>query len=400
MFIKRRRFIAQSSLVTAGTLFVPKFLQAAAGPLYKGTAEPERILIVIQLSGGNDGLNTVIPISNDIYYQSRPSIGIAANKAAVIHTDAALHPALTAFQKMYDQGELAILNNVGYPNPDRSHFRSMDIWHSASSSHDYWNTGWLGRYLDHACHGCDKPTQVLEINDVLSLALKGEQHKGIATQDPAQLFATSSAPYFKQLAKHDHPHEPLADYLYKTLADTINSAESIFTAAKAGSTNSIYPNTALAKHLKTVASLIAGGMNTSVYYLSLGSFDTHVNQAAQQQRLLAELNGAVEAFVADIKKQNRFKDVLLMTFSEFGRRVAQNASAGTDHGAANNMFFVSGSLKEKGLLNSMPKLQQLVNGDIPFDIDFRRVLATVLQQWLKTDPTPILKESFQALSFV
>jgi uncharacterized protein (DUF1501 family) len=156
----------------------------------------------------------------------------------------------------------------------------------------------------------------------------------------------------------------------------------------------------LGKNLKTVASLIAGGMNTKVYYLSLGSFDTHVNQAGQQQRLLTELNDAVSAFVQDMKKQQRFNDVLLMTFSEFGRRVAQNASAGTDHGAANNMFIVSGSLKEKGLLNEMPNLQQLVNGDVPFEIDFRRVFTTVLQQWLKTDAQAVLHQSFAPLTFI
>lgn len=403
MLIKRRQFLTQSSLAAVGTLWIPEFLQAAATPLYKANASPERILVVIQLSGGNDGLNTVIPIRNDIYYRLRPGIGIKATQAASLTDEAALHPALTAFQKMYSNGELAILNKVGYPNPDRSHFRSMDIWHTASDSHEYWNSGWLGRYLDYACKGNDAPTQVLEIDDVLSLALKGEQHKGMATTDPTRLFNTSNAPFFRKLAAQYNTymeHEPVATYLYKTLADTVQSAESIFKAAKAGATQTLYPNTALGKHLKTVASLIAGGINTSVYYLSLGSFDTHINQTNQQQRLLKELNDAVECFVADLKKQQRFADVMLMTFSEFGRRVSQNASGGTDHGAAGNMFFISGGLKQQGLLNGMPDLQQLVNGDVPFEIDFRQVLATVLQQWLHVDAEQILKRHFKPLCFV
>jgi len=200
-------------------------------------------------------------------------------------------------------------------------------------------------------------------------------------------------------ANHRH-EEPVADYLYKTLADTVQSADTIFKASKAGTTAHVYPATGLGKSLKTIASLIAGGMNTSVYYLSLGSFDTHVNQAAQQQRLLVELNGAVEAFVKDMKQQNRFNDVLMMSFSEFGRRVGQNASAGTDHGTANNMFFVGGSLKQQGLLNSMPTLLDLDNGDLKYRVDFRNVLSTVLENWLGTSASAILKGSFKPMAFV
>jgi uncharacterized protein (DUF1501 family) len=401
MYIKRRHFLKNSSLAAAGTLMVPQFLQAMYRQQLPIESSGHKVLIVIQLSGGNDGLNTVIPISNDIYYQKRPVIAIEKNKAAPLTDDAALHPALTSFRALYDQGELAILNDVGYPNPDRSHFRSMDIWHTASASNEIWNTGWLGRYLDAQCANCAQPTQILELDDVLSLALKGDIQKGIAFKDPALLFKSSNAPFFKQLMNDHHSHEePLADYLYKTLADTVQSADSIFKASKLGTTANKYPDTGLGKSLRTIASLMAGGMNTSVYYLSLGSFDTHVNQAAQQQRLLAELNGAVEAFVKDMKQQNRFKDVLMMSFSEFGRRVGQNASAGTDHGTANNMFFVGGSLKQQGLLNSMPTLLDLDNGDLKYRVDFRNVLATVLQNWLGAPTADILKGNFNPMAFI
>ncbi|HSC53709.1 MAG TPA: DUF1501 domain-containing protein [Phnomibacter sp.] len=401
MHIKRRNFLINSSLATAGTLMVPQFLQA----MYKqkmpmGTAG-NKVLIVIQLSGGNDGLNTVIPIRNDVYYQKRPGLGITKDKATILTDEAGLNPALTAFKTLYDNGELAILNDVGYPNPDRSHFRSMDIWHTASASNEIWNTGWLGRYLDAQCANCSQPTQILELDDVLSLAMKGETNKGIAFQDPSLLFKSSNAPFFKDLTKaHTHHDEPVADYLYKTLADTVQSADMIFKASKMGTAATNYPATGLGKSLKTIGALIAGGMNTSVYYVSLGSFDTHVNQAAQQNRLLTELNGAVEAFVKDMKQQGRFDDVLMMSFSEFGRRVGQNASAGTDHGTANNMFFVGGSLKQKGLLNTMPTLLDLENGDLKYRVDFRNVLATVLENWLGTPSKSILKGSFAPMQFV
>jgi uncharacterized protein (DUF1501 family) len=401
MYIKRRHFIKNSSLVAAGTAMVPQFLQAMYKQHIPASTDAQKILLVIQLSGGNDGLNTVIPISNDIYYQKRPSIAIDKNKAGKLNDDAALHPALPFFRSLYDNGELAILNDVGYPNPDRSHFRSMDIWHSGSPANEIWSTGWLGRYLDAQCSNCTQPTQILELDDVLSLAMKGEVHKGIAFKDPAFLHKSSNSPYFKQLLESHNTHEePLADYLYKTLTDTVQSAEAIFKAAKTGNTAITYPATGMGKNLKTIASLIAGGINTQVYYLSLGSFDTHINQAAQQQRLLSELNNAVEAFVQDMKQQNRFNDVLLMTFSEFGRRVGQNASAGTDHGTANNMFFASGSLKQKGLLNSMPTLLDLDNGDLKYRVDFRNVFATVLDNWLKIPSTTILKGTFQPIGFV
>jgi len=401
MYIKRRHFIKNSSLATAGTLMVPQFLQAMYRQNPPISSGGQKVLIVIQLSGGNDGLNTVIPIGSDIYYQKRPALAIEKNKAGRLTDEAALHPALVAFRSMYDNGELAILNDVGYPNPDRSHFRSMDIWQSASGANEIWNTGWLGRYLDAQCTNCTQPTQILELDDVLSLAMKGEVHKGIAFKDPAMLFKSSNAPYFKQLVDAYHTHEePLADYLYKTLADTVQSADVIFKASKTGNTSTSYPTTGLGKSLKTIASLIAGGINTSVYYLNLGSFDTHVNQAAQQQRLLTELNDAVEAFVKDMKLQNRFNDVLMMSFSEFGRRVSQNASAGTDHGTANNMFFVGGSLKQKGFLNAMPNLLDLDNGDLKYRVDFRNVLATVLENWLGSPASMILKGTFQPMAFV
>jgi uncharacterized protein (DUF1501 family) len=402
MVIKRREFLQVGSLATA-SFMVPKFLKAFES---KTMVPPgNKVVVVLQLSGGNDGLNTVIPVRNDIYYRSRPRIGIAKNKAISITDEVGLHPALTAFADAYNDGSLSILNNVGYPNPDRSHFRSMDIWHTASNSNEYLNTGWLGRYLDAQCNGCARPTQALELDDMLSLALKGEQSKALAFKDPKRLFGTSNERFFKEVSRqhgtadHHHDEQPV-EYLYKTMAETLSSADYIFKQSKHQPTTGDYPKTELGTNLKTIASLIYSEINTKVYYVSLGSFDTHINQEAQQQRLFKEMNDAVAAFMKDLKANNRFNDVLFFTFSEFGRRVSQNASGGTDHGTANNMFFMSGGLKEKGILNNLPDLSDLDEGDLKYKIDFKNVYATVLDKWLAADSQKILGKQFDTLRFI
>lgn len=397
--VRRRAFLQMGSLATA-SLLVPRFLKAFDGKAV--VPKGNRVLVILQLSGGNDGLNTVIPTYNDIYYKERPRLGIEKTKALALTDEAGLHPSLVALKGLYDEGELAILNSVGYPNPDRSHFRSMDIWHSASDSRDYWNNGWVGRYLDAQCSGCDKPTYALELDDMLSLALKGEHVNAIAMRDPRRLYGTANERFFREVMKQhvDEPGEQPVDYLYKTMASTLSSADYIFQQSKMSPTKAVYPQTQLGTDLKTIASLIYSDINTKVYYLSLGSFDTHVNQQFTQQRLFTEMNDAIAAFTKDLKANGRFDDVMLMTFSEFGRRVSQNASGGTDHGTANNMFFVGGGLKKKGLINELPDLSDLEEGDLKYKVDFKSVYATVLNKWLGADDAAILKQTYPHLSFI
>ena len=397
MLLKRKQFLQVSSLATA-SLMLPKFLKAFDG---KAMVPPgNKVMVILQLSGGNDGLNTVIPVRNDIYYRSRPKLGIERDKALLLTDEVGINPALPYFKELYDDGSLGIINNVGYPNPDRSHFRSMDIWQTASESDKYIYTGWLGRYLDAQCSGCGKPTQALELDDVLSLALKGENNKALAVKDPKRLYNTSHEKYFKQISAAHVPEEETVDYLYKTLSETLSSADYIFEQSKSHPSSQVYPSTETGKNLKTISSLIMSDINTKVYYLSLGSFDTHVNQENQQKRLFTELNDATSAFVKDLKTNNRFEDVMLMTFSEFGRRVAQNASGGTDHGTANNMFFVGGGLKQKGLINSMPDLNDLDEGDLKHTVDFKSVYATVLRKWLDADDQKILSKRYDYINFI
>jgi len=384
MLIKRREFLKVSSLAAA-SLMMPNFLKAMT---FDYALEPnQKILVVLQFTGGNDGLNTIIPSKNDIYFRERNSIAI--KDSLPLNDETGINPALSYFKELFDNGELSVMNNVGYPDPDKSHFRSMDIWHSASRSDEFLETGWLGRFLDEECYRCEHPTQALEVDDMLSLALKGENNKAFAFKDPKRLYQTSQEKYFKSLYDHHHDDETVS-YLYQTLGSTINNADYIFEKSKSKKTEQTYPNSQLGKDFKTVASLIKSDINTQVYYLSVGSFDTHVNQNDRQKKLFSDINEAIKSFVTDLKSNGIFENVLLMTFSEFGRRVAQNASNGTDHGTANQMFFISGGLKKKGLLNALPDLQKLNEGDLIYTEDFRKVYATVLKNWLKADSSKVL----------
>ena len=400
LILNRRKFLQVGSLASAAVM-MPKFLKA----LERGNLVPpgNKILVIIQLSGGNDGLNTIIPYRNDIYYRLRPALAIKRDAALSLNDELGIHPSLKGLKALYDDGALGILNNVGYPNPDRSHFRSMDIWHSASQSNEYWSDGWIGRYLDAQCKGCDKPTQALEIDDTLSLALKGNGDKGLAVTDPTRLFRTSNDKYFKDLLQQ-HPagdeHHNNVDYLYKTMGETISSAAYIQEQFKTYKSREAYPNTELGKNLKTIANLVMSDINTKVYYVSHGSFDTHVNQQDQQARLFGQLSDALTVFTGDLKKNNRFQDVVVMTFSEFGRRVSQNASGGTDHGTANNMFLVGGGLKQQGVINEGPDLVNLKDGDLQYKTDFKSVYATLLGKWLGADDKEVLKRAYPHMGFI
>ena len=385
MIIKRRDFLKTGSLA-ATAFMLPNFLKALSLP--DSLDKKNKILVILQFSGGNDGLNTIIPIKNDIYFKERQSIAI--KNSLNLTDEAGINPALSYFKELYDSGEIAVLNNVGYPNPNKSHFRSMDIWHSASKSTEFLETGWIGRYLDEECHNCTHPTQAFEVDDMLSLAMKGKEKKAFAFKDPKRLYETSKENYFKSLYDNHHHDNETVGYLYQTLGETINNASYIFDKSKTKSTTLEYPNSQLGKDLKTVSSLIKSDINTKVYYVEIGSFDTHVNQNQRQDTLFKQINEAVKSFVADMKANALFNDVMLMTFSEFGRRVSQNASKGTDHGTANQMFFISGGLKKKGILNALPDLANLNDGDLIYTEDFRKVYATVLKNWLGADSSKIL----------
>ncbi len=397
--MKRRDFIKTSVFATAGTMLVPQFLKAHESGIAKNASG--KILVVIQLSGGNDGLNTVIPYRNDIYYKERPQIAIEKQKILTLNDEIGLNPALESLRRLYDDGRVRILNNVGYPNPDRSHFRSMDIWQTASNADEYLSTGWLGRYLDASCAGCDiKPHHMLEIDDTLSLAMKGEMANGLAMLDPRKLYQQTRNGVAGSLAKtfkdHADEHDQIS-YLYKTLADTESSADYLFEKGNLKGSQTEYPNTELGKGLKTIAELITSGVDTQVYYVSLSGFDTHIGQRNQQDRLLKHYADAVGVFVEDMKKQGQLDRTMVLTFSEFGRRVKQNGSNGTDHGTANNVFLIGGPPRSSVVYNEAPNLTDLDGGDLKYSLDFRDLYSSLLKDWLGADDKVILGKSFTGL---
>jgi uncharacterized protein (DUF1501 family) len=234
----------------------------------------------------------------------------------------------------------------------------------------------------------------------LSLAMKGAKVKGIAVQNPAQLYKQTKNPFLQKLAKVNHEEFDNVNYLYKTLSETISSADYIYEKSKVYQSKATYPPTEVGKRMKTISELINSGVQSQVYYVSHGSFDTHVNQINQQERLLKQYAEAMNIFMDDLKTNGRMNDVLVMTFSEFGRRVKQNGSNGTDHGTANNVFLMGGKLKTDSNLMQAPDLQNLDEGDLKFKVDFRDIYATVLDKWLQTDSVAVLGKRFDGLGFV
>ena len=397
----RRDFLRTSALASS-LLLVPKFLHALdRGPGLAGLAEAPgaRRLIVVQLSGGNDGLNTVIPFRNDLYYRARPTLGVReADGILALEKDLGLHPALRGLKGLFDQGQLAVLNSVGYPNPDRSHFRSMDIWQSGSGADQTVSTGWLGRYLDSNCPDCQRPYHALEVDDTLSLALKGSRRKGLALKNPEKFHQLTQNRLLSKVSQAAAPtHHDQVDYLYQTLAETASSADYLYGKSKIYKSAGAYPNSDFGKNLKTTAELINSGVESRVYYLALSGFDTHVRQREQQQRLLGDLGDGLAALAADLQQNNQWNNTLVLVFSEFGRRVGQNASNGTDHGTANNVLLLGGALPRKGVLNDGPDLANLDQGDLRHQVDFRSIYAAILRDWLGADDAAILGTGFERM---
>ena len=396
--MERRKFLKQNVLASS-LFFVPSFVKAFENAI-KGSLGFKK-LVIVQLSGGNDGLNTIIPYTNDIYYKSRPNIAIAKNDCIKITDEFGINKNLAPLKNLYDKGYLSVINNVGYPNPIRSHFRSTDIWHTASDSNQYLNTGWLGRYID--IYG-KKPYSGIELDDSLSLIMKGDVLKGIATKNPTSLYNNTKTPYFKKVldSQRDvHLSEHNLGYLYKTMIEAKSSAKYIYEKSKTYNSALTYPNNPFGKQLKTTAQFINSRVESKVFYVSMGGFDTHVRQEKKQNKLLQTYSEAMEVFVKDLEQKDTFKDTLILTFSEFGRRVKQNAASGTDHGAANNVFIIGKNLKKQGFYNEAPNLINLdKNGDIKYTVDFRSIYATILDKWLEVDDATILNKSYSKLGFI
>jgi uncharacterized protein (DUF1501 family) len=402
MTTTRRSFIQTCAGTTAAISLgavAPQFFQnmACAAEAAKG----ENILVVLQLTGGNDGLNTIVPFKNEAYKKARPKLGIAADKVLKINDELGFHPSLKGLAKLLESGKLAIVQGVGYPEPNRSHFESMDIWHTCARKGGPRQSGWLGRYLD-GLKDADTPGIHLG-EDQQPLAIVAEKTRCPSISSPEKFrLQDGGAPEVKEAitqnaqASREGKNDLLA-FLQTSTTSALTSSERISKALEAPSRGANYPDHALGKKFKTAAQLIAAEMPTRVYYFDLDGFDTHAQQPDAHAGLLHQFSASVESFLDDLTKMGQSKRVTVMAFSEFGRRVAENASDGTDHGAAGPMFLLGDSVKP-GLVGELPSLTDLDDGDLKFQIDFRQVYAAILKDWLKAASFEVLGGRFEPIS--
>lgn len=373
--MNRRNFLTLTGTFTGGMLVLPDFLHAFG--TQNNLVIGEQCIVFVQLNGGNDGLNTFIPYDNPLYYDLRTKI--ALNKDVVIgkNNGMAFHPSLKDFAQMQQNGDLTVIQNVGYPEPIRSHFRSQEIWQTATDSNKYINEGWLGRYLDLQCNG-HQATAGINLDSIDNLALKGMEPNSITVKDPNRFKVKSDKE--ENVTLSDNPQ---LDFVRKIANSVTEGSDEIQKALAKSKSEISYPKTDLSKNLEWIGRLIKGNLNSKVYYTSLGGFDTHDNQLAIHEKKLADLNDALYAFYQDLKQAQLLQNVTVVVFSEFGRRVKDNGN-GTDHGTAASMFIIGGNNKGT-ILGNNPDLSNLDNGDLKYEIDFRSVYASLLQQKMNFD---------------
>jgi uncharacterized protein (DUF1501 family) len=389
---------------------VPCFLAHSAAACAGGEGGSRgRILVVVELEGGNDGLNTVVPYRDDVYYRSRPRLAVPAKSVLKLDDHAGLNATLRRFAGLLDNGQLAVVQGVGYPNPTRSHFDSMAIWQTARLDATHGTEGWLSRYLDATVPtgtldpravqaGGARLTQALSGGTVPALTLDGvarlERHLGVPDDAGREAQrALLDRVLGQQCGEAGSPREFLRQSALVSFANCGRLRE-VLKAAEASPAG--YPDYAFAQRLKTVAHFIKAGMTPVVYYTQLGGFDTHVSQAFPHRGLLGELAESTGSFFDDLERNGEAGRVLMLVYSEFGRRLAENAGAGTDHGTAGPVFLVGPGVRG-GLHGREPDLTDLDDGDPKFTVDFRRVYATVLEKWLGCRAAGLLPGSFDPL---
>ncbi len=435
----RREFLRSTVLGASAAWTVPMFVERTFGQLHEAardlavqpvTGKDDTILVVLQLAGGNDGLNTLVPYGDDAYHRARPRLGKKAKEIIKLNDHLGLNGSMPFLGSLYKDGDLGIVQGVGYPNPNRSHFVSTSIWETADTTNRS-NTGWLGRYFDNACPGAD-PTVGMSFNKTQPESFGATKNPGVCLNSP-ELYRwihgggekAQAEEFFADLNKPDdadHDEDAPTDggsiampaggkvggitgegnlaFLERVALDAQVSSKKILELAARHKTSVRYDGFPLARNLNLVARMIAGGMPTRVYYVSHGGFDTHNQQANSHDRLLGQLDSSLKSFFADLKEQGNDKRVVLMTFSEFGRRVAENASAGTDHGKA-SCLFVAGPGIRGGLHGSHPSLTDLAEGDIRHTVDFRSVYGSLLTDWLRApNLKPILGANYPKLGLI
>lgn len=398
MLISRRSFLSKglAGVSLAGT--APHFLSLSSR-VFAGEPTGDRILVVLQLSGGNDGLSMVVPFEDPAYFRARRTT--AVRDPLKLADGVGLHPEMKATHALFGEGKLAVVQGVSYPNPNRSHFESMDIWHTGDLRGRSSPTGWIGRAVDACCPDVTDPNLVVNIGKSAPYALEAKVHKPVSFESPESYRwagAASDKDEFEKLNEAGGPSEEV-QWLHRVAVDARASSEKIRAAAAGYRPKADYPRSQLSNDLRTVAALIHGGLGTRVYYVSFGGFDTHNAQQNRYGNLMRELDPALGAFYADLKAQGHLGRVLVVSFSEFGRRVDENASAGTDHGVAGPMLLLGESVKG-GLHGKQPSLTDLDDGDLKMQVDFRSVYATVLDDWMRVAPEKVLGATFPKMRLV
>jgi uncharacterized protein (DUF1501 family) len=416
----RREFIKKGLTMVAVGVTAPSFITRTAlamnnpWDVAQVTSRPgvpdDRILVVVQMGGGNDGLNTVIPFTNDAYYRARPNLAVPQKEVIRVTDELGFHPNLAQVKDLYDKGAMAVIQGVGYPNPSRSHFKSMEIWQTADPEGRVVRYGWIGRYFDSKCPVCEQPTVGVNVGQAMPLAMNAETGMGVSLENPETfqwmpalngLGEKEEQELFKLLnAPAPGVDEPgTIDFLRHTAMNAHVSSERVRAAVNGYRSGVEYANTRFASSMRLIAQMIAGKLPTKVYYAHMTGFDTHANQRGAHESLLQQLAEGVSAFYKDLEAQGNADRVVVLAFSEFGRRVAENGSNGTDHGTAAPMF-VFGKAINGGLYGAQPSLTDLQDGDLKHGIDFRSVYATVLDKWMGADPAKILGHNFERVAFI
>ncbi|HLZ25163.1 MAG TPA: DUF1501 domain-containing protein [Ktedonobacterales bacterium] len=420
MLLTRRAMIRDGLLAVSAGMIMPSIfaraVRAASNAAHEGSAWAQaaqaRTLIVVQMAGGNDGLNTIVPYLDGTYYQARPTLAIPASSVLPLNDRLGMNPSLQALQPLWQQRKLAVVEGVGYPNPNLSHFASMDIWQTLDLN-GQGAQGWLGKYVAGYVDKDGHPFQSLAVGTTLPVALKSisadvpvvaDPKNYRLLPDPARVSETSAAEArIQTLLKlyNTYPQSaPYAALLDATAQNAVQGSKTLHDVVSSYTPKAQYPTTSFARGLQVLAEVIVQGLGLRVGYVTLGGFDTHSAQDTDQPKLLKDLAEGLAAFYADLTAHNAAGDVVVMTWSEFGRRVEENASAGTDHGTAAPLF-VLGNAVQGGIYGEPPDLNDLDSaGNLKFTTDFRSVYATVLDRWLGAPADSVLGGSFGDQAFL
>lgn len=363
------------------------------------------VLVIVQLSGGNDFMNTVIPYTSGIYHQHRPTVGVPEEKALPINDELGFHPCAAPLKELYDQGKVAIIQGIGYPNSSRSHFRAMDIWHTCEPD-KVATEGWLGKAVRELDPRSENVLTAVNFGRGLPRALAAPgvpvtsvgdlDNYGVMTPISQQEQRMEALELFKEMYAPAMGTGPVMDYLAQTGADVLKGSELLKKAPASYKSSVEYASNPIARSLRDVARVHLAGLGTRIFYTQHGGYDTHAQEVPTHERLLTEVSGAIMDFFQDLRDHKAADNVVMLVFTEFGRRIKDNGS-GTDHGSGGGAFII-GERVQGGLYSEYPPLEpsQWLNGeDLKHTIDFRGIYGTLLEQWLGLDPTPIVGGHFE-----